>query len=49
MPRTGLSSEDVAAAAGALADEAGHYPQSQQPQITADAVLRFLDTMVHDA
>jgi pimeloyl-ACP methyl ester carboxylesterase len=29
--------------------EAGHYPQSQQPQITADAVLGFLATVLHDA
>lgn len=25
-----------------IVPEAGHYPQSQQPEITADAVLRFL-------
>jgi len=25
--------------------EAGHYPQSQRPDITADAVLRFLATV----
>ena len=29
--------------------EAGHYPQSQQPEITATAVLGFLKTMLHDA
>ena len=25
-----------------MVPEAGHYPQSQQPEITADAVLHFL-------
>jgi pimeloyl-ACP methyl ester carboxylesterase len=25
--------------------DAGHYPQSQQPEITTDAVLRFLETI----
>lgn len=25
--------------------DAGHYPQSQQPQVTADAILRFLATL----
>jgi pimeloyl-ACP methyl ester carboxylesterase len=29
--------------------EAGHYPQSQQPDITATAVLGFLKTVLHDA
>jgi hypothetical protein len=24
--------------------EAGHYPQSQRPDVTTDAVLRFLAT-----
>jgi pimeloyl-ACP methyl ester carboxylesterase len=32
-----------------MVPEAGHYPQSQQPQITADAVLNFLKTAVHHA
>lgn len=27
--------------------EAGHYPQAQQPEVTADAVLRFLGTVRH--
>jgi pimeloyl-ACP methyl ester carboxylesterase len=25
--------------------EAGHYPQSQQPELTTDAVLPFLETV----
>ena len=29
--------------------EAGHYPHSQQPVITADAVLRFLESVTHRA
>lgn len=29
--------------------EAGHYPQSQQPQSTGDAVLQFLNTVTHHA
>jgi pimeloyl-ACP methyl ester carboxylesterase len=32
-----------------MVPESGHYPQSQQPQITADAVLAFLKTGVHHA
>jgi pimeloyl-ACP methyl ester carboxylesterase len=32
-----------------LVPEAGHYPQSQQPQITSDAVLGFLETVLHRA
>jgi pimeloyl-ACP methyl ester carboxylesterase len=28
-----------------LVPEAGHYPQSQRPDVTADAVLRFLATL----
>ncbi|MGZ4532506.1 MAG: alpha/beta fold hydrolase [Mycobacteriaceae bacterium] len=28
-----------------MVPEAGHYPQSQRPDITADAVLRFLGTL----
>ena len=28
-----------------MVPEAGHYPQSQRPDITADAVLRFLETL----
>ncbi|MGH3420195.1 MAG: alpha/beta fold hydrolase, partial [Streptosporangiaceae bacterium] len=46
---------DPAAEAGWIADilrgevvmvaEAGHYPQSQQPDASADAVLRFLDSV----
>jgi pimeloyl-ACP methyl ester carboxylesterase len=29
--------------------EAGHYPHAQQPDITADAVLRFLERVTHGA
>jgi pimeloyl-ACP methyl ester carboxylesterase len=28
-----------------MVPDAGHYPQSQQPGITADAVIRFLETV----
>ena len=28
-----------------MVPEAGHYPQSQQPDVTTDAVLTFLETM----
>jgi len=28
-----------------MVPEAGHYPQSQQPDITMDAVIRFLETV----
>ena len=28
-----------------MVPEAGHYPQSQQPAITAAAILRFLATV----
>jgi pimeloyl-ACP methyl ester carboxylesterase len=38
----------IAAAVGAqvvMVAEAGHYPQSQRPELTADAVLRFLATV----
>ncbi len=28
-----------------MVSEAGHYPQSQQPQLTAKAVLRFMNTV----
>jgi pimeloyl-ACP methyl ester carboxylesterase len=28
-----------------MVPEAGHYPQSQRPDITTDAVLRFLATV----
>jgi len=28
-----------------MVPEAGHYPQSQRPDITSDAVLRFLATV----
>jgi pimeloyl-ACP methyl ester carboxylesterase len=33
----------------AMIPNAGHYPQSQQPQLTATAVLEFLDTVNHRA
>jgi pimeloyl-ACP methyl ester carboxylesterase len=29
--------------------DAGHYPQSQQPQITSAAVIRFLESVLHNA
>jgi pimeloyl-ACP methyl ester carboxylesterase len=32
-----------------MVPEAGHYPQSQQPQITTGAVLGFLQTVLHHA
>lgn len=32
-----------------MVPEAGHYPQAQQPQLTAGAVLRFLETVLHRA
>jgi pimeloyl-ACP methyl ester carboxylesterase len=32
-----------------MVPEAGHYPQSQQPQITVGAVLGFLETVLHHA
>jgi len=25
--------------------DAGHYPQSQRPEITAEAIVRFLNTV----
>jgi pimeloyl-ACP methyl ester carboxylesterase len=28
-----------------MVPDAGHYPQSQRPDLTADAVLRFLATV----
>jgi pimeloyl-ACP methyl ester carboxylesterase len=28
-----------------MVPEAGHYPQSQQPELVAEAVLRFLATL----
>jgi pimeloyl-ACP methyl ester carboxylesterase len=31
--------------AAVIVAEAGHYPQSQQPELTADAVLPFLETV----
>jgi pimeloyl-ACP methyl ester carboxylesterase len=30
-----------------MVPEAGHYPQSQRPDITTDAILRFLQTLDH--
>jgi pimeloyl-ACP methyl ester carboxylesterase len=32
-----------------LVADAGHYPQSQQPQVTSGAVIRFLETVFHNA
>lgn len=29
--------------------DAGHYPQSQQSEVTSGAVLRFLESVLHDA
>jgi pimeloyl-ACP methyl ester carboxylesterase len=28
-----------------MVPEAGHYPQSQRPDLTTDAILRFLATV----
>jgi pimeloyl-ACP methyl ester carboxylesterase len=28
-----------------MVPKAGHYPQSQQPEITTDAVIHFLETV----
>ena len=33
--------------AAVMVPEAGHYPQSQRPDITTDAILRFLRTLDH--
>lgn len=30
-----------------MVPEAGHYPQSQRPDVTTDAILRFLQTLDH--
>lgn len=32
-----------------MVTDAGHYPQSQQPEITASSVVAFLDTALHRA
>jgi pimeloyl-ACP methyl ester carboxylesterase len=32
-----------------MVQDAGHYPQSQQPEVTADAVRRFLASLDHRA
>jgi pimeloyl-ACP methyl ester carboxylesterase len=32
-----------------MVSEAGHYPQSQQPDVTADAILRFVESAGADA
>lgn len=32
-----------------MIDDAGHYPQSQQPEVTAAAMIRFLSTVAADA
>ena len=32
-----------------MVPEAGHYPQSQRPDITPGAVLRFLENAHHHA
>ena len=32
-----------------MVTEAGHYPQSQQPEVTAKAIMRFMDAVAHDA
>jgi len=29
-----------------MVPDAGHYPQSQRPEVTIDAVLRFLSGLV---
>jgi pimeloyl-ACP methyl ester carboxylesterase len=36
---------DTARRETVLVPNAGHYPQPQRPDITADAVLRFLQTL----
>jgi len=38
---------DVLRSAVVMVAEAGHYPQSQQPEITTDAVLGFMREMIH--
>jgi pimeloyl-ACP methyl ester carboxylesterase len=51
-PRAGADWIAHALPAGAevvVVPEAGHYPQSQRPDITADAILRFLDAAAHRA
>ncbi len=37
--------EQILSAEVVMIPEAGHYPQSQQPGLTSDAVLRFLKGM----
>jgi pimeloyl-ACP methyl ester carboxylesterase len=32
-----------------MVSDAGHYPQSQRPDITTDAILRFLDRVADRA
>ena len=36
---------DTLSAEVVMVPDAGHYPQSQRPDITTDAVLRFLETV----
>jgi pimeloyl-ACP methyl ester carboxylesterase len=36
---------DTLSAEVVMVPDAGHYPQSQRPDITTDAVLRFLKTV----
>lgn len=50
FPDPSSEAEWIAETLGGVAvivPEAGHYPQSQQPGITADAVLQFLQTITH--
>lgn len=32
-----------------MVPDAAHYPQSQQPSLTADAIVRFLASVYRDA
>jgi pimeloyl-ACP methyl ester carboxylesterase len=32
-----------------LVEDAGHYPQAQQPEVTSQAVLGFLQSALHRA
>ena len=54
FPEPKVEADWVAHALGAGADvvmvpEAGHYPQSQQPETTTDAIVRFLTSINHRA
>jgi pimeloyl-ACP methyl ester carboxylesterase len=52
FPDPRAEAEWIARALGAqvvMVPEAGHYPQSQRPDITTSAALRFLETVSNDA